>query len=181
MKLNSQELTDQDSPNSGVASQDSLIPTSTDQMIKLKINVPNVKPHLMIQPNCLIVKQIQPAFPLPAYWPTLSKPLISFNWKNSKILTEDKATTTTVHSRELYTVENYTQYHCLSFIFILASIIHDGRQIQPIMFLSNQTFFFLLLLVNFECLEFNWVPFLFYHGPSSYCIVQYRLVRNTKG
>ena len=60
MKLNSQELPDQDSPNSGVASQDSLIPTSTDQMIKLKINVPNVKPHLMIQPNCLIAKQIQP-------------------------------------------------------------------------------------------------------------------------
>ena len=82
MTLNSQELPDQDSPNSGVACQDSLIPTSTDQMIKLKINIPNVKPYLTIQPNCLIVKQIQPAFPLPAYGPTLSKPLISFNWKN---------------------------------------------------------------------------------------------------
>ena len=39
-------------------------------IIKLKINVPNVKPHLTIQTTCLIVKQIQPAFPLPAYRPT---------------------------------------------------------------------------------------------------------------
>ena len=65
-------------------------------MIKLKINVPNVKPYLTIQTTCLIVKQIQPAFPLPAFGPTLSKLLISLDGKNSKILTKDEATTTTI-------------------------------------------------------------------------------------
>ena len=35
------------------------------------------------------------AFSWQAYGPTLSKPLISLDWKNSEILTEYEATTTT--------------------------------------------------------------------------------------
>ena len=41
------------------------------------------------------LKQTQPAFPLPAYGPPLLKPLISLDWKKSKILTQTEATTTT--------------------------------------------------------------------------------------